>query len=158
MPKKNRLDLRHVIRGSVFRDRLGKPALFIYPQMEKASPQLEKGHTRLANELLEAIIRYPFSGAQLRVLFTIIRITYGWKKKKHLATFSYICFLTTISDRHVKRVIKQLVQDNVVLKEKRQNMNVLGINKDYYAWRLWKTLNAGGRIVTAMVTNSSLEK
>ena len=125
---------------------------------ESASPQLENGHTRVANELLEVIIRYPFSGAKLRVLFAIIRITYGWKKKKHLATFSYICCLTGLSNRHIKRVIKQLVQDNVVLKEKRQNMNVLGINKDYCTWRLWKTLNVSDRIDTAEVTDSPLEK
>ena len=125
---------------------------------ESASPQLENGHTRIANELLEAIIRYPFSGARLRVFIAIIRITYGWKEKKHLATFSYIRCLTGLSNRHIKRVVKQLVQDNVVLKEKKQNMNVLGINKDYCAWRLWKTLDVGGRIGTAKVVDSSLEK
>jgi len=124
-------------------------ALFYFPLMEKASPQLEQGYTRLANELLEAIIRYPFSGAQLRVFFTIIRNTYGWNKKKHLATFSYIRCLTGISERHIKRIIKQLVQDNIILKEKRQNMNVLGVNKNYCDWRLWKTLNVGDRNDTA---------
>ncbi len=125
---------------------------------ESASPQLENGHTRIANELLEVIIRYPFSGAQFRVFFAIIRITYGWKKKKQLATFSYIRCITGLSNRHIKRVIKQLVQDKVVLKEKNQNMNVLGINKDYCTWRLWKTLNTSDRIGTAKVTDSSLEK
>lgn len=131
-------------RGWFLESNSGDQPFFICLDMEKATPQIEHGYTRIANELLEAIIRYPFSGAQLRIFWVIIRNTYGWNKKKHLATFSYIRCLTGISDRHVKRVIKQLVQDNVILKEKRQNMNVLGINKNYCDWGLWKTLNLGG--------------
>ena len=45
-----------------------------------ASPQ-PKFFTRFSNELLEATIRNPFSGAQFRVLLWIIRNSYGRQRK-----------------------------------------------------------------------------
>ena len=38
-----------------------------------ASPQLEDGHLRIANELYDAILRHGFSGRQLLVLMAVIR-------------------------------------------------------------------------------------
>jgi len=55
-----------------------------------ASPQLEKGHTRIANELLEEITIYPFTKAQLKVILVVIRKTYGWRKKKAQISYGLI--------------------------------------------------------------------
>ena len=46
-----------------------------------ASPQVENGHLRLSNELLEAIYRATFTSAQLRVTLWVIRNSYGWNRK-----------------------------------------------------------------------------
>lgn len=42
-----------------------------------ASPQLEHGYTRIANEILEALARTPLAGRQRRVLDLIFRESYG---------------------------------------------------------------------------------
>lgn len=47
-----------------------------------ASPQTQHGYTRVANELLRAIYRFPFSGQELRVVLWIMRHIYGWKGRK----------------------------------------------------------------------------
>lgn len=47
-----------------------------------ASPQTANGYARVANELLRAIYRFPFSGQELRVVLWVIRQTYGWKGRK----------------------------------------------------------------------------
>ncbi|MDP2922287.1 MAG: replication protein [Candidatus Omnitrophota bacterium] len=105
----------------------------------RASPQVENGHIQIANELMDAILNYPFKNSELKIVLTIIRKTYGWKKKKDRLSFSQISGLSKISMRHTKRVIKQLVMDNILLKEKSDNNNIFGLNKNYYSWRLWIT-------------------
>ena len=117
----------------------------------KASPQVEDGYIQIANELIDAIISYPFKNSELKIVIAVIRKTYGWKKKKEQLSFSQISKISRVSIRHTKRVIKRLVQDNLILKEKRENNNILALNKDYYSWRLWKTLNLGDKIVTGKV-------
>lgn len=46
-----------------------------------ASPQLENGYTRIANELLYQILSRPFTGVQLRSILWIARRSYGWRSK-----------------------------------------------------------------------------
>ena len=43
-----------------------------------ASPQLEDGFTRVANELLEALAKLKLCAYETKVLIFIIRKTYGW--------------------------------------------------------------------------------
>ncbi|MES2155388.1 MAG: replication protein [bacterium] len=51
---------------------------------QDASPQTGKGHghTEISNELLEAIYAYPFTGVQSRVIWFVVRDSYGWKRKE----------------------------------------------------------------------------
>ena len=42
-----------------------------------ANPQKEKGSTMIANEVLEKICSFPFTGRELKVLFFIIRKMIG---------------------------------------------------------------------------------
>ena len=46
-----------------------------------ASPQVEDGHTRIANELLEAMCRAGFSARQWAVVMAVVRKTYGYGKR-----------------------------------------------------------------------------
>ncbi len=135
------------------------PAPFLFAMNDlRANPQVEDGYIQIANELMDAMISYPFKNSELKIMLTIIRKTYGWKKKKDRLSFSQISKFSRVSIRHTKRVIKNLVIDNVILKEKMANNNILGLNKDYYSWSLWKTLNSGDRIVTGKVSDSSLQR
>lgn len=47
------------------------------------SPQIENGFTRIANEILEDLIRANLNKSEYRVIFTYIRYTYGYKLKQH---------------------------------------------------------------------------
>lgn len=111
--------------------------------MKRGNPQLENGHTRIANELLEAIVVYPFTMAQLKVLLVIMRKTYGWRKKKSQISYGILSRLTGLNKRYTKKVVEKLVKDRVLFKEKEKLKNILGLNKDYSDWRLWITLKGG---------------
>lgn len=111
--------------------------------MRQASPQLENGYTRIANELLEAIIEYSFTKAEYKIIFLVIRMTYGWNKKEAFISYGKIASYTKLNKRYTKKMIKKLVQDRVLFKNSFRGRNILGLNTNYYAWRLWITEEGG---------------
>jgi len=128
------------------------PRFFVFDmQNQKANPQLENGYVRIANELFEAMGKYPFSGAELKILIVIMRLTYGWGLKQNVISFSKLSYLSALDARHTKRVVKRLVLDKVLIKYKQQRNNILGVNKDYISWRLWKTQSISDQFTTTKV-------
>jgi len=121
--------------------------------MEQASPQLEHGFTRIANELLEAITVYPFNATELKIVLCLIRRTYGWKKKMEIISYGTIAKDINADIRYVKRLIRHLAEGRVVFKQKLGRQNLMGLNKNYRLWRLWKTQNSGGELATVAVVN-----
>jgi len=118
------------------------------------SPQLEHGYTRIVNALLEALVRYPLSGGEWRVIITVIRLTYGWHKKSAPISTGQIARMTGMSHRHVKRLIADLLKAGVLTRTKMGRRNLLGPNKCYWLW-LWKTFPQGDNLVTQQVTGAS---
>jgi len=110
--------------------------------MEHASPQLENGYTRIANELLEAAIRYSFTMAEYKIVLLVFRMTYGWNKKEALISYGKIASYTKLNKRYIKKMVKKLTRDKVLFKNILRGRNMLGINKNYCAWRLWITEEA----------------
>lgn len=102
-------------------------------------PQLERGYTRIANELLEAILRYPLTGGELRILLAVIRLTYGWGRREAVLKIREIAQVAGLSERHAKRVVKRLTQDGLVSRQPFSRVRVLvGLNKRFSTWRLRK--------------------
>lgn len=99
-----------------------------------ASPQLEHGYIRIANELLEALIRGDFTIRELKVMMAVIRLTYGYQRKSARISLSRLHVLTNVDRAHVSRVISRLVSRKVLLKEQHPGFQVLGINKNYSEW------------------------
>jgi phage replication O-like protein O len=104
------------------------------------SPQTEDGFTRIANELLEAIILSRFSGRQINIIFAIIRCTYGFNKKQDAVSSWQLAKMTNIDRSHVSKTINELVKLNVIkrLPSGRHShgrfVNDLAINKYYEQW------------------------
>jgi len=105
----------------------------------KANPQLENGYTRIVNELFEAIIEYPFTCTELRIILFVIRRTYGWKTNKTFISYGSVARKLRIDIRYVKRQINKLVLDKVLIKDKTEWQNRIGLNKEYTSWQMWKT-------------------
>lgn len=99
------------------------------------SPQLENGFTRIANELYEAIIGFPLTGYQQRVLHAIIRKTYGFGKKSDKISLSQLSEMTKIAKPHVCRAIKELKAMNIVTTDG----NKTSVNKNHELWLIVTT-------------------
>lgn len=103
-----------------------------------ASPQLEHGHVRLANRLIEAILEAEFQGAQLRILFGLVRLTYGWRR--HTARISVPDLATYVKAKPTggfRRALAELVQEGVLLQLEHgvgAVVSVYAIQKDFTRW------------------------
>ncbi|MGD6899318.1 replication protein [Bacillus infantis] len=101
-----------------------------------ASPQIEKGYTRIANEIFKQIMRVNLNGTQFRIVMAIWRYTYGFKRKEHEMALSFIAGLIDASKSQVNRELANLIERKII------NSNgigpnggrILGFNKDYEEW------------------------
>lgn len=102
-----------------------------------ASPQTENGYTAIANEILEAMARYPLNGTQARILFVVWRATYGFKKKSYELSINYLINAMSMNKSQypqVKREIDKLIELNILIEEKKPTKNssrVLMFNKNH---------------------------
>jgi len=121
-----------------------------------ANPQIENGHTRIANEILEHIAKTNLNGTQFRILMVIWRYTYGFQRKEHELSNSFIAQAIGIKNRAV--VMREL---NALLKRKivcvvgkgSRGTQILKFNKNYEEW-IDCTLNGEQ---SSLYSNSSTE-
>lgn len=100
-----------------------------------ASPQIENGYLRIATELAEALARVNLSPYESRVLWLVIRKTYGYGKKMDRIPHSQFAAGTGIPERNVRRTIKTLEARRILLIERETPQRILyGLQKDYARW------------------------
>lgn len=100
------------------------------------SPQCENGFTRIANELLEAILLKRIPGQELRIVLFVMRKTYGFMKKSDRISYGQIAKATGIPRTRVIMHIKSLVSKKVLgsLNNGTRQPSTIWINKDYSQW------------------------
>lgn len=101
-----------------------------------ANPQKEHGYTPIANELLDALIRFRIPG-ELRLVFdAIMRKTYGFNKKSDAISLTQFMEMTGLKKPNVFRCLVRLIEHQIVIKidYKMKIGDSYQINKDYQAW------------------------
>lgn len=99
------------------------------------SPQLEDGHLKIANELFEAIMAFPFKQTTLRVLLAVLRKTYGYGKKEDDLSASQLGqLLGDMKRQHITTALNELAAMQVITKRAGRYGSLVGINKDYSRW------------------------
>jgi len=99
-----------------------------------SSPQVEDGYTRIANELFDAALAYPFTGRQLKVFMAIVRKTYGYNKKRDDLSASQIGDLCGVARNHVTSTLNELSNLNIITKLPGEFGSLIEINKNYRRW------------------------
>lgn len=104
-----------------------------------ANVQIDSGEfTRIANILLEKAAQLHLNGTQYSIILTVWRFTYGFQRKEHDLSITFIANATGISTRAVKKELKVLIDKNVILVAKestKTDSRVLKFNKDYETWK-----------------------
>ena len=102
--------------------------------MSSASPQLEDGHTRIANELLEALMLARLTSRQWAVAIALIRKTYGYNKKTDDIGLSQLADLTGLAKPHVSVAVRELEERRIISRKQGKFGHIMGLNKDHVQW------------------------
>lgn len=118
-----------------------------------ANPQLENGYTSIANEILDNLCKLSLNGTELKVVICIFRYTFGFRRKSHKLSASFIARWGKCDVRAVKRALKKLQEDKIIIcvnSEMRGVTSELMFNKNYEQWIPTSGQNVtSGQIVTS---------
>ena len=119
------------------------------------NPQLEDGYTRLANDLLDAMMRLDLNGSDWTILLTIIRHTYGWNKKEDCISYSQFQRQTGLTHKGVAIALKALRAHRVITAVTNGQHITYQLQKDFTQW---VPLRQEGKLVSTgtPVYNSTL--
>ncbi|MFV9375187.1 replication protein [Citrobacter portucalensis] len=141
----------------------------ILAAVERQVADLDDGYTRIANELLEAVMAADLTARQLKVVLAVIRKTYGFGKKFDRITNTQIAMMTGIHHTHVCKAKNEMIAMNIIV----TNGQAIGVNKVISEWNfeisqvsesLAKTANktlsnlANGYKPTQLKTKETIQK
>ena len=101
-----------------------------------ANPQLANGHTDIAHELVEAFAQLYLSASESRVLWAVLRKSYGWHKKRDRISFTQFEQLTKMNRRHISDALTSLRNRQIVTRTGNGYKLEYGLNKNYEEWNL----------------------
>jgi len=99
-----------------------------------ANPQLEDGHIKIANEIVDHFAMLKLSAYEWQVLWAIMRKTYGWNRKTDFISLTQFEKLTNIPAHHVAHTLSKLVNKNMIIKHNTSKVMEYGLQKDYTKW------------------------
>ncbi len=105
-----------------------------------ANPQVEDGYTKIANELLEALIRLMPGNTESRIMLAVIRKTYGWCKKEDCISINQLADMTCKSRRMAIYAVQNLEAKKMLNVRRNKGrghineINKISLNKNYSEW------------------------
>lgn len=121
-----------------------------------ANPQVENGFTAISNELLEAIYKADITKNEMRVLFCVIRYTYGYHVESSSLSCGFIASEVGIPKQRVSEAIIGLKSKNIIIVKDAEfrKPQEISIQKDYEKWGCYTEAVTENVTVTKSVTNS----
>ncbi|WP_273761562.1 replication protein [Aeromonas hydrophila] len=109
---------------------------------------LDDGFTRIANELLEALIGAELTRNQAKVAFAVARKTYGFNKPRDRISDGQLGEIANLPRQKVNKAKNELIAMKVLVSTGRE----IGINKVISDWKI--DCHQNGDSVTKLVTKS----
>ena len=104
-----------------------------------ANPQKENGFTPIANEIMEQLCKMRLNGTQFRIILVLLRYTYGFNRKSHEFSETFIANATGTNKRVIVRELKSLVDYGlvkIVSESTFTKPRILSFNKNYEGWEI----------------------
>jgi phage replication O-like protein O len=98
--------------------------------------------TRISNEILEVMAKTPLNGTQRRIIDVVLRYTYGFNRKSHELSLTFISSAMDMKKtqlKQVKRELDKLIDMKILIESKAPTKNstrILGFNKYYDQWTI----------------------
>lgn len=115
------------------------------------NPQVENGHTDIANELMEQFAKLHLSGNEWMLLMVVLRKTWGWHKKEDSISLSQFQKSTGLSRPAVSKSLSKLVAKSVLVANKQNFIVVYSVNKHYSDW-------TSSKIATSSISRTMVAK
>ncbi len=115
-------------------------------------PQLADGYTRIANTILEQMAKVKLSPTQYRILFIVWRYTYGFQRKSHQLSLSFLAKATGCDRRQIQREVKRMLELKILIEiDDGKKTRTLQFNKQIEDWDGGETVN--GKTVNGEIDN-----
>jgi len=101
-----------------------------------ANPALKNGYFSLANELAEQFALKNIPGNEMRILWVVLRKTWGWKKDWDQIAFSQFKEATGMKNGNVSRALKAVVAKRLLI----ESQNGYKLNQNHEEWLIAKRL------------------
>ena len=112
-----------------------------WKRYSKINPQREDGNLQINRDIIEELISGNFTASEYKIIFFIIRKTYGYNKTSDTISTSQFKKATNLSERMIKLTIKNLKERRVIYYEPSSIMvqrgspiNQFLFNKHYDTW------------------------
>lgn len=115
-----------------------------------ANPQPTE-FTKISNELMEHFSMLSLSPNEWKIIWAVLRKTYGWNRKEDCISFSQFEEITNLSRPNVSRAIKSLVAKQLLVVAKQLPSNRYGIQKDWEKWQGGSYTATSSRLATRVV-------
>lgn len=110
---------------------------------------LDDGYLRLSNTLVDALCRTKLSDRESRVVFAVIRRTYGYGKATDWVCLEQLADMTGITTSNICHAIKSLTARDIIIKDGRK----VGVNPIVSAWQDKKSHSINGKKSTIKTDN-----
>lgn len=112
-----------------------------------ANVQLEKGYTRTANQLEEAIIWAPFTATEYKIVGAIKRLTYGWRRRTvRISQVELAEKCRTTATGGFRKTFESLIREGVIIEVEGptgRSPGAYALNKNFERWGRY-SVPAGG--------------
>lgn len=99
-----------------------------------ASPQIEDGYCKIANELLEAKAKIRISGEENQIWEVMLRKTYGYNKKTDKISIGQFALATGMNRGNIHRALRRLEDKKMTFHKATPEGIEYGIQKDFEKW------------------------
>lgn len=102
-----------------------------------ANPQKENGFTGISNEILEQICKLKLNGTQYKIIIIVWRFTYGYSRKEHELSESFLANATNTHKIQLSRELNKLIEYNILKVTREATFTKprrLMFNKNYNEW------------------------
>ncbi len=102
-----------------------------------ANPQVENGHTRIADPVLEALMKAKLTGTQWDLVMAIIRRTWGWEKTEDYISLTQFQKLTGRHRNLIARELTALQKRNIIKQTRKPTIDRAAKWKCNKNWEVW---------------------
>lgn len=106
-------------------------------QAKMNNQQQDQGFFKLPNRLAEAFAHLKISGTQWRLIWAILRKTYGWQKERDAISRNQFYDATGICERNIRKELRDLERRGIIsktAKSGRGHVCEYAIQKDFDLW------------------------